>query len=59
IVLDHKPKHFVLRERKDTGQLLRRHNRLVYALIDFELLLPLPPQYQVCQLDEDDFGSGI
>lgn len=59
IVLDHKPKHFVLRERKDTGRLLRRHNRLVYALIDFELLLPLPPQHHVCGLDEFDFGSGI
>ena len=58
-VLDHKPKHFILRERKDTGRLLRRHGRLVYALIDFELLVPLPPQHRVCRLDERDFGAGI
>lgn len=36
-VLDNKPKHFILRQRRD-GSLLRRNGKLVYALIDFELL---------------------
>jgi hypothetical protein len=36
-VLDNKPKHFILRRRKD-GALLRRHGKLVYLLVDFELL---------------------
>jgi hypothetical protein len=36
-VLDNKPKHYILRRRKD-GSLLRRHGQLVYLLVDFELL---------------------
>jgi hypothetical protein len=36
-VLDTKPGHVILRQRPD-GQLLRRGGRLVYALVDFELL---------------------
>lgn len=40
-VIDHKPRHLVLRQRRD-GSLLRRRGRLVYALIDFELLEPMP-----------------
>lgn len=36
-VLDHKPQHFILRQRPD-GSLLRRRDALAYALIDFELL---------------------
>ncbi len=36
-VLDNKPKHFILRQRKD-GSLLRRNGEITYALIDFELL---------------------
>lgn len=37
IVLDNKPKHFILRRRAD-GSLLRRGGKLVYLLVDFELL---------------------
>jgi hypothetical protein len=36
-VLDTKPGHVILRQRPD-GRLLRRGGRLVYALVDFELL---------------------
>lgn len=36
-VLDNKPKHFILRRRAD-GSLLRRDGKLVYLLVDFELL---------------------
>ena len=36
-MLDNKPSHVILRKRHD-GQLLRRGGRLVYALVDFELL---------------------
>lgn len=37
-MLDVKPRHFILRRRRGTGEILRRHGELVYALIDFELL---------------------
>ncbi|MDZ7615522.1 MAG: hypothetical protein U1E05_00870, partial [Patescibacteria group bacterium] len=36
-ILDIKPEHIILRQRLD-GRLLVRHSRLVYALVDFELL---------------------
>lgn len=38
-VLDNKPKHFILRQQRGRGALLRRHGQLVYLLVDFELLL--------------------
>lgn len=37
MVLDHKPRHVILRPRQD-GRLLMRDGRLVYGIIDFELL---------------------
>ncbi|MCC7407331.1 MAG: hypothetical protein IT442_04620 [Phycisphaeraceae bacterium] len=37
-VLDNKPRHFILRPRRRDGRLLVRHGRLIYALVDFELL---------------------
>jgi hypothetical protein len=37
-VLDNKPKHFILRHRRGTRDLMRRHGELVYTLVDFELL---------------------
>ncbi len=37
-VLDHKPRHLIVRQRRDGGLLRDRQGRLVYALIDFELL---------------------
>jgi hypothetical protein len=37
-VLDHKPRHIILRQRRATDELLRRRGELVYALVDFELL---------------------
>jgi hypothetical protein len=37
-VLDNKPDHFIVRTDPHTGQLTRRNDRLVYALVDFELL---------------------
>lgn len=37
-VLDNKPKHFILRE-PTPGKLLHRHGKLLYALVDFELLM--------------------
>ena len=42
-VLDNKPKHFILRENRRTGAPLRRKDgRLVYGLVDFELLQRTP-----------------
>ncbi|UCF67478.1 MAG: hypothetical protein JSV80_17195 [Acidobacteriota bacterium] len=42
-VLDNKPRHFILRRSQRTGSLLRdRQGRLVYGLIDFELLQRTP-----------------
>ena len=37
-VLDNKPRHFIVRVWPRTGQLLRRHGKIAYGLIDFELL---------------------
>ena len=37
-VLDNKPKHFILRQRRRDRELCRRNGKLVYAVIDFELL---------------------
>ena len=38
-VLDNKPKHYILRNRKTDGQVVRHRNGLVvYGLVDFELL---------------------
>jgi hypothetical protein len=37
-VLDNKPTHIILRQTRD-GTLLRRRGKLVYAMVDFELLL--------------------
>ncbi|TWT79340.1 hypothetical protein CA13_07390 [Planctomycetes bacterium CA13] len=39
MVLDNKPSHVILRQRKKNGELLRRNGKLVYGLIDFELLM--------------------
>jgi hypothetical protein len=39
-VLDHKPRHVIVRRDHD-GSLLRRRGRTPFALIDYELLVPL------------------
>lgn len=38
-VMDHKPRHVILRQDKD-GQLIPRKDSLLWALIDYELLYP-------------------
>lgn len=45
-VLDNKPKHFVLRQKHGIGELLRRDGKLVYSLIDFELLERVPEYHR-------------
>lgn len=40
-VLDNKPRHYIVRTRKN-GELLKRHGKYCYSLIDFELLIPIP-----------------
>ena len=40
-VLDHKPDHVIVRPRPD-GRLPTRRGRLLYALADYELLVPIP-----------------
>lgn len=42
VVLDHKPRHLILRVRKQGSGLLGRRGLPTYALIDFELLKRLP-----------------
>jgi hypothetical protein len=37
-VLDNKPKHYILRRSRRSGELLERGKGLAYAMIDFELL---------------------
>ncbi len=41
-VLDNKPKHFIVRPRRRDGKILSRHDRIVYGLVDFELLQRTP-----------------
>jgi len=42
-VLDNKPKHFILRKRRVDRQIMRRDGgRIVYGLVDFELLQRTP-----------------
>jgi hypothetical protein len=41
-ILDNKPKHFILRRRKN-GELMRRRGQLVYVQVDFELLQRTDP----------------
>jgi hypothetical protein len=42
-VLDNKPKHFILRQRRGDAKILRRNDgELVYGLVDFELLQRTP-----------------
>ena len=48
-VLDHKPQHVILRQTR-RGELLRRRGRLVYALVDFELMTRTP-EYERFLLD--------
>ena len=40
-VLDHKARHVIVRPDRRTGGLLTRRGELVYALIDYELLVPV------------------
>ena len=40
-VLDHKPRHVIVRPGRD-GRLVSRRGRTAYAVIDYELLVPLP-----------------
>jgi len=45
LILDNKPRHFILRQRKKTGELIRRADgELAYGLIDFELMVRAVPQ---------------
>lgn len=44
-VLDHKPRHVIVRP-KGHGRLLSRHGATVFGLIDYELLVPIPPDEQ-------------
>ena len=37
-VLDNKPAHFILRIDPDTGEIIRRHGKLLYAMVDYELM---------------------
>jgi hypothetical protein len=41
MVLDHKPRHLILRPHRKTRQILTRHSRPVFGLIDYELLYPI------------------
>ena len=40
-VLDHKPRHIILRVNRDGSDWLQRHGQWAWALIDYELLVPV------------------
>jgi hypothetical protein len=39
MVLDHKPRHLIVRPKRGRG-ILRRHDQAVLGLVDYELLVP-------------------
>ena len=41
VVLDHKPRHLILRQRKKSRSLLMRRGLPVLGLVDYELLFPV------------------
>lgn len=41
-VLDHKPRHLIVRPRGEPSHLVRRRGRTLWALVDYELLVPYP-----------------
>ncbi|MCF7983499.1 MAG: hypothetical protein K9L70_03770 [Thiohalocapsa sp.] len=41
-VLDHKPRHLIVRPAPDPGRLMWRGGRILWALVDYELLVPYP-----------------
>jgi hypothetical protein len=43
-VLDHKPRHLIVRPAPRQDSLLQRNGRTLWALVDYELLLPHAPQ---------------
>jgi len=42
-VLDHKPRHIIVRASPEPNRLLERAGRPLWALVDYELLMPYPP----------------
>lgn len=41
-VLDHKARHIIVRPEAEPGRLVRRRGRTLWALVDYELLVPYP-----------------
>lgn len=41
-VLDHKARHVIVRPKAEPGRLVRRRGRTLWALVDYELLVPYP-----------------
>jgi len=46
MVLDHKPRHLILRFRRRGAGLVRQHGLLTYALVDFELMKRTEPGWR-------------
>jgi hypothetical protein len=42
-VLDHKPRHVIVRASREPSRLQQRGGRTLWALVDYELLVPYPP----------------
>lgn len=43
-VLDHKPRHLIVRPNPTADGLIQRHGRALWALVDYELLMPYEPE---------------
>ncbi|WP_295879630.1 hypothetical protein [uncultured Thiohalocapsa sp.] len=43
-VLDHKPRHLIVRPTPDARGLVQRRGRTLWALVDYELLVPYQPE---------------
>ncbi|MBK1705864.1 hypothetical protein [Halochromatium glycolicum] len=57
-VLDHKARHVIVRPDAEPGRLVRRRGRTLWALVDYELLVPYPaPGAQTLQSQQSQCAS--
>lgn len=55
-VLDHKARHIIVRPDLETGRLLQHRGRVMHALIDYELLVPVPAEIRASISASPRFG---
>lgn len=54
LILDHKPRHVIVRPNRDGSRLRRRHGEPIWAVVDYELLVPREPEADRASSDPAD-----